>query len=174
MTSAEESGPATGTRPAGRSANTDFILWAILLIGLMVLFDMFVWFEGGGIFSMASALTAVHAKASLIEVDSNALRTPIIAAVCIVAFALFRLVKFNISTRPAQAAAFMIVIGGGFIVDAIYGHRMITQFMTSHSYSRCPSRDHAVGKGKGRVWFEDYVSTPAACVSRPPSSSSPS
>jgi hypothetical protein len=55
------------------------------------------------------------------------------------------------------------VIGGGFIIDACYDESFMTSLLAARGYVRCENRDHHMGSGKGKVWFNDYVLHPADC-----------
>jgi hypothetical protein len=132
-------------------------------VGIFVLLEMLGWFERGGVFSIAVALRAVNAHAPSIDIDGAALRFPMLIAMSCLGAGVCAWSGVDISKRAVYyPVAFFIVIGG-YALNGIYGHQITGQFMTTHGYSRCPAGDHDVGRGKGRVWFENYVLATARC-----------
>jgi hypothetical protein len=152
--------------PTGEQATTlkSWIIFGFAMILIMfVLQDLLDWINGGGIFSLFAADHAINAKAAFIDVDSNALRVPFIAILCPIVIGLCILFGADMSKRWHSGIIILGLIGGSFILDGVYGHRIITHFMAIQGYDRCSARDHEVGSGKGRVWFDDYVRAPGIC-----------
>ena len=158
--------PSEVARKAAGLSNRGVMTLALSALGLMLIFDMLLWFERGGVLSIWPALAAVHSQVASIEVDQACLRVPIMAAICVVFCGTCAPFSGRIPSRAAGLIVLVGVIGTGFVLDAIFGPRIIEQFMESHEYSRCPAHDVVVGNGKGRVWFNDYVSSPGSCTSQ--------
>jgi hypothetical protein len=72
-------------------------------------------------------------------------------------------IRPDFSRRRNAALPIVLVIGGGFLINVLWGPATITRAMTSAGYGRCPSRDHVAGNGKSRVWFAGYVRAGGAC-----------
>jgi hypothetical protein len=151
----------------GTSRKRDRLVWAILLTGLIVLFDMPSWSHGGGVWSAASALSAVDARASTIDVASFCLETVIATPLALVAFGAVCATKAQPTSRPAVALAALYVVIGTFSLTTIYEEPVIDRFMASRGYARCLPRDHMEGRGRGRVWFKGYAASDAACAAPP-------
>ena len=152
-----------------RESNRLMLMGGAILFGLFLLLDAVLWFsERGGVFSLVSALTSIHAKPPVLDIDQNALRFPILIIVWLVLIGLCRLfnVQIDLSTRGKTLLPLLIIIGGGFILDAEFGEPIITHYMASHGYSRCEAGDWAQGNGKSRVWFADYVLQSVECRRR--------
>jgi hypothetical protein len=144
----------------------DILFFGGALIGLYLFLDVLSWlFEGGGIFSITSTLLTVHSRPPIVNVDKDGLRFPITVFIWLVVFGLCRLFNFypSISKRGQSLLAIAVILGGGFLVDAVLGERIITHYMANHGYNRCVNGDWEKGNGKSRVWFADYVLTSADC-----------
>jgi len=139
------------------------VLLAFVFGLFFMLEDLLGLINGGGLFSVVGALQAASRRVPTIDVDSAGLRTLFIT-IC-AAFALLALVrlKTDLTNNAAQFVAIMFVVGGGFVLDAIYGERLIGNALAAHGYSHCAGGDFDVGHGKSRVWFDHYVLDPAAC-----------
>lgn len=130
---------------------------------------MLSWFtESGGIFSVLSAVEAVHSKPPVLDIDENGLLFPFVIIVWLTGIGFCRLfdIHFDMSSRGKALLPIFAVIGGGFFLSAAYGESIITRYMTGHGYSRCADGDWAHGNGKSRVWFADYVHAGVECRKR--------
>lgn len=129
----------------------------------VVLNDLVGWIEGGGIFSILSAIRAVHQGARVIDVDSAGLRSLFLAGCSLVVTGIAIQLNADFAKRLTQFAIMMPIVGGGFLLDAVYDETLVQNYMNDHGYSRCAARDHVEGHGKGRVWFDNYVRGGADC-----------
>jgi hypothetical protein len=129
-----------------------------------VILEVISWINGGGVPSIISALLAIRRNILVIDIDASALRSPIIFIIALIVLGSCRLFKIDLEPRWMILLLMAIVVAAAFLLDGIYGRRMITQFMTSEGYSRCSSHDRHVGEGKGSVWFVDFV--PSSRLSR--------
>lgn len=161
----------TNTRLIGKNAGIGYRAYALIIIGLMALFEFVGWLENAGLSSIASAVSTLKSKPPTIEIDGAGLRFPIIVALCVVLLPIFAALRIDLSKRKWQFVVIFSVIGGGFIVDAIYGEKAITYFMADKGYNRCQSLDRHVGKGKGSIWLKGYAASASEC---PPNSRSTS
>jgi hypothetical protein len=157
--------PSEVARKAAGLSNRDVMIFALLALGLTLIFDILFWSERGGILSIWPAVAAVHSQVASIEVDKACLRVPIMAAICVVFCGACVPFSGRMQSRNAGIIVLVAVIGPGFVLDAVFGPRIIEQFMEGHEYSRCPAHDVVVGNGKGRVWFNDYASSSGSCTS---------
>ena len=142
-------------------------LWlGIFAIGFFLFLDVLSWVGNhGGIFSIVSALSAVHAHAPVLNIDENGLRFPIIVMIGATIFGIAHLFHFQIDSTKDKVQWIMIavIIGGGFIIDGFFGESMITEYMVAHKYSHCTSGDHEQGTGKSRVSVVNYVLEGTKC-----------
>ena len=145
---------------------SQLIILGGMTIGLLFLWDLLLWFEHGGIFSIVSAVRAARAQVPSVEIDSGGLRLPISAVLCVAILALCRWCRTDVTKRGSQFLVMVGIIGGGYLLAGLYEERIVTALMTAHGYSRCEARDREVGRGKGRVWFDDYVLTGSDCPRR--------
>ncbi len=74
------------------------------------------------------------------------------------------LLRLRLAKKWTQLIFMLCIIGGGFFVDAAYGPKIIENYLAGSGYYRCDARDHTVGAGKGRVWFDNYVLSNSVCV----------
>lgn len=156
--------PDSNYRPTTIKA---YVFYSIgLIVFLFVIEDLIGWINGGGIFSIFAADHAIVAGARFIDVDSNAPRVPFAVILCPIVFGLGAFLNADMSKRWQSGVIIIALIAGAFILDDIYGHRIITHFMAVNGYDRCPARDHEVGNGKGRVWLDAYVRSPDDCRPR--------
>jgi hypothetical protein len=165
----ELEGPELG-KPQG-SADSKHVNLIVGVVGVTLLFllEVLSWFtERGGLFSIISALFAVHEKPPLLDIDENALRFPIIIAIWLMVVGFSRLFDFQLDMSKRRNAwlPILIIIGGGFVVDGVFGESIITHYMAGHGYSRCEAGDWAQGNGKSRVWFADYALRGVECRQR--------
>ena len=130
--------------------------------------DLLGLIEGGGLFSIVSAIRAAHERARLIDVDGAGLRTLFVTGCVLIGTVLAAQMNADVRKRLAAFLYIMPVIAGGFILDGVYGHRIMGTLMKHQGFSRCVTRDHAVGNGKSRVWFDDYVRDRADCPAMRP------
>ena len=131
-----------GAAPDGHPNRKMLIATGFGIVALFfVVDDLLRWIEGGGIFFIMACSLVVTTIGLQLNVD--------------------------LRKRLPQFVFIFSIMGGGFILDGIYGPTTIQKFMTGHGYSRCPARDHVEGQGKGRVWFDDYVRFGAECPFQP-------
>lgn len=148
-------------------------IYLIASVGLFVFFfllDVLSWFtEGGGIFSITSALASVHSQLPVIDVDKSGLWLPflVLSWIMVVAFCRVFDIQLDLSTRAKSLVPVIILVGGSFGLDAAFGEPLITFYMAGHGYHRCVIGDWAQGNGKGRVYFADYVLSHAYCSQHP-------
>ena len=150
-------------QPEQTSNRKQILLTGLGIILLFLVLDLLDWIGGGGIFSVTSALDAARQKAPLIDVDGAGLRLPfvILCSLAVTAFGLQ--VNFDPKRKLPQFLFMLSIIGGGFVLDGIFGPRIVTHLMTGYGYDRCTARDHAEGHGKSRVWFSNYVRNRQDC-----------
>lgn len=133
---------------------------------LFLLLDALLWLtERGGLISVITAVSSVHARLAVIDVDSAGLRLPMILITLLVVLGASRLLGLQLgtSTRKRALIPIMLTIGGGFVLDGAFGESIMTQYMARHGYGRCEAGDWAQGNGKSRVWFADYVLQGVEC-----------
>lgn len=130
---------------------------------VFVVGDLLRLANGGGIFSVGSAMTAVDARSSAIAVDGAGLRLLFFIACSLMVSPVGWLLDVDFRGHWAAAIVITSIITGGFILDGVYGPGIIRNYMARHGYSRCHSGDYDRGSGKGRVWFDAYALSPAAC-----------
>ena len=165
----ELEGPELG-KPQGSSGSERVnLIVGIFGVTFYFLLEVLSWFtERGGVFSIASALVAVSANPPVLDIDENALRFPITIALWLVVVGFSRLfgIQLEMSKRRNAWLPILIIIGGGFVVDGVFGERSITHYMSGRGYSRCEAGDWAQGNRKSRVWFADYVLRGIECRQR--------
>ncbi len=151
---------------AAKSKATARDLWMSCAMGIAFM----LLYEGplrainhGGIVSIFQSLSAARAHAPVIDVDENALRFPIVCAALVCGTVVFSLIKLNINNKWLEYLAIIIMLGGGFVVDGVYGNRIIDHFISSYGYSRCPSGDHSIGTGRTEADFNHYIQAGADC-----------
>ena len=150
--------------PMGRKF---FVLLGLIVMGVFILlFDGLGAINGGGLFSTMAALHRADAKVPMVDIDSAGLRTLVIGAVCTVVLSICAYFKVDFGDRFKSGAIMLVIVGAGFLGDAIYDARVVDKFMVSKGYIRCESRDHHVGNGKSQVWFHDYVLDAKNCPTR--------
>lgn len=139
---------------------------ALIIVFSFLIEDVVGWINGGGIFSITSALQAANVKMLAIDIDSAGLRSPIIDMLCLAVLGTCYWLDIDVRKRAVSLVVILAIIGGAFILDGIYGESIITSLMASHGYTRCPDLDHHVGNGKSKVWLNRYelraVDCPAA------------
>jgi hypothetical protein len=133
------------------------------LVGATLFYDVVLALEHGGVFSIISALSAVDAKAPVVNIDTGGLRLPTAALLCFVIFGFVGLVEIDLSPRWMRYILAMGTIFLTLMLDGAYGRSTIGHFMTAHGYRHCPSGDYSVGRGKSFVEFDNYVRTPTNC-----------
>jgi hypothetical protein len=160
--SADRSGaPAPEGGPTKRH---NLIVAGAVMFVVLTFAEVLSWIEHGGISSIISAVIAADAKAPVVAIDRNWLRFPVWIVLFLVTIGICRLLDIDLLKRWRLSLAFVVIMGGGFILPAIYGESVTTRYMAGQGYGRCPSRDHVVGHGKGRVWFVDYVLASGNCA----------
>jgi hypothetical protein len=114
-------------------------------------------------------MRAIHSRPTFIDIDKNALRFPIILLLWLLVVGLSWATKFRLdfSNRLVSMLLILTIIGGGFVLDGVYGERIITSFMAAHGYGRCSVGDWAHGAGKSRVWFAHYTLGTDDCLEGP-------
>jgi len=132
-------------------------------IGLISLLEMLGWLQGGGISSILSAAQHIQNKSQVVDVDSSSLRAPIMISLALIAWILTSALHLRMRSKWRGAVLALVIFGGGFVLDGLIEPPMTVKYMASRGYSRCPSRDHHVGNGKSRVWFDDYALSQEAC-----------
>jgi hypothetical protein len=150
------------------SKRVNMIVGLVSLV-LLFLLEVLSWFtERGGVISIVPAFSSVRTKAPVLDIDENALRFPIIIALWLMVVGFSRLfdVQLDMSKRRNAWFPILIILGGGFVLDGMFGESIITQYMAVHGYSRCEAGDWAQGNGKSRVWFADYVLGGVQCRKR--------
>lgn len=145
------------------------LIVGLIAVALFFLLEVLSWLtEGGGVFSVFSALLSVPSKPPVLDIDENGLLFPSIVIVWLTGVGLCRLfgIRFDMSKRVKALFPIFAILGGGFFLSAAYGESIITRYLTAHGYSRCEEGDWAQGNGKGRVWFADYVRQDVECRRR--------
>lgn len=157
-----------GGRKEAATSGKAVIISSVFLMCFMVLLDIITWTSShGGLMSFFAALSSTQERAASIEVDSAAFRAPIILVICLLSIPVaIRLKKINVSGRVAGLIIAAVVVGGGFVLDAIMDEMVVSRIMAAHGYTRCVAGDVMVGHGKGSVWFDDYVASNEPCITR--------
>ncbi len=139
----------------------------IIAVGITAFFflldDLLGLIEGGGIFSVRSALRAASDGAAVINVDSAGLRTIFVLLCSIAVIVPGAHLRANLTKRLVSLAVLAPIIAGGFIFDSIFDERIVGNLITSRGYIRCENGDFHVGNGKSRVWFDNYVRNQTSC-----------
>ncbi len=151
--------------PPGDVVSGKTVLFTCLGMGtfLFVLNDLLGLINGGGIFSGVSAIKAADARVLSLDVDSASLRTPFVILCALLTTTICMLLRLRLKSKWTQLMFMLCIIGGGFFVDAVYGPKMIENYLARSGYHRCDTRDHTVGAGRGRVWFDNYVLINSDC-----------
>lgn len=157
------SASANGSVDEMGNRKADFIP-SLTAIVVFIFFDLLDWIQGGGLLSIALAFKASQRRAAVIDVDSAGLRLAFIIACVIATGMLFWAMRWGGEERGRSALLMFVSIGAGFVLDAIYDERVMESYLSSHGYSRCPTRDHVVGSGKSHVWFDNYVLKTSDCA----------
>ena len=141
------------------------VLFTCLGMGLSFFFlnDLLGLINGGGIFSAVSAIRAADARVLSLDVDGASLRTPLIIICALLTTTICMLLRLELAKKWNQAIFVLCIIAGGFVVDAVCGPKIIENYLARSGYYRCETRDHTVGVGKGRVWFDNYVLSNSKC-----------
>lgn len=129
--------------------------------------DLLGLIEGGGIFSVGSALGAASEGVAVIDVDSAGLRTIFMLLCSIAVIVPSTILRANLTKRLVSLAVVVPIIAGGFIFDSIFDERIVGNLIASHGYTRCENGDFHVGNGKSRVWFDNYVLSQTSCPPTP-------
>lgn len=132
-----------------------------------ILNDILGLINDGGMFSAIAAIRAAQARMSSVDVDGASLRTLFIIFCAFLATMSCLLLRIRIENRWSQLVFIVCIIGGGSVLDAIYGPWMIDNYLSHSGYHRCDVRDHTVGSGKGRVWLNNYVLNNTECHAIP-------
>lgn len=139
----------------------------LVAVGITALFflldDLLGLIEGGGIFSVRSALKAASEGTAVINVDSAGLRTLFVLLCSIAVIVPSTLLRANLTKRLVSFTVLVPIIAGGFILDEFFDERIVGNLIASHGYTRCENADFHVGNGKSRVWFDNYVVSNANC-----------
>ena len=133
---------------------------------LFVFNDLLGLINGGGLFSAAAAVKAAHSGMLWIHVDQASLRTPIVISCALITTTICMLLRLHLENRWVQLFFTLCIVGGGFLIDAVYGSSIIEAHLRNSGYVRCGAQDHAVGNGKGRVWLHSYVQSGSEACSR--------
>ena len=140
-------------------------------VGIPALFflldDLLGRFNGGGLFSVRSALRAANDGAAVINVNSAGLRTIFMLLCSIAVVVPGTALRVNLTKRLTSFVVLTSIIGGGFICDGIFDERIVGHLITSHGYRRCENGDFHLGAGKSTVWFHNYVLNQPSCPSTP-------
>lgn len=152
--------------PTGDVVSSKTAVFICLGVGVLffVLNDLLRLINGGGIFSAVSAIRAAHARALSIDVDGASLRTPFVLLCALLTTTICMILRLRLAKNWTQPVFILCIIGGGFLVDAVYGPKMIETYLARSGYYRCVAHDHAVGAGKGRVWLDNYVLSNSECL----------
>jgi hypothetical protein len=154
-------------KPAdARRSNLKFLVFVILAV-VVLLFcanDLIGLHNDSGLLSIAADIKAVDAESPEVDVDRACLRTVFLAICAFVVGGIGALANADVAKRGSQMIFILSIIGGGFAADAIFGPTIVEHYMEEHGYVRCIARDHADGIGKGRVWFDSYVSDVRNCA----------
>jgi hypothetical protein len=153
---------------ADRRVSNKTVIMTCLAIGAFFFFlnDVIGLINGGGIFSATSAIKAAHAHVLSLDVDRASLRTLFLVFCAFSTTMICKWLRLDIDKRWTQLIFMLCIVGGGFILDAVYGPWMIENYLIRSGYSRCAEQDHSVGSGKGRVWLDNYVLDHTVCASR--------
>lgn len=157
--------PVVGEQASSDSKRVNLIV-GIVGVALFFLLEVLSWFtERGGVFSIVSALFAVHGRPPVLDVDENSLLFPLIIVIWLIVVGLSRLfdIQLDMSKRRNAWLPILIIMGGGFVVNGLFGESIITRYVAAYGYSRCEAGDWAQGNGKSRVWFADYVLPTVDC-----------
>jgi hypothetical protein len=153
-------------RLTGRKA---LLLTGILLIVVMfIINDLLRLLNGGGIFSVVLAIDSVQSRQRFVDVDSAGLRILFLVACSLTGTALAMVLNADINRRLNSFIFMVSIVGGGFILDRVYGPAISKGYMADHGYTRCSDLDQVRGSGKFRVRTDDYVLKSADCPTESP------
>lgn len=156
------------TPPESRSRRKQILIAGLCAIPIFFMLDDIIGLlSGGGIFSVTSALDAARNGHPLIDVDDAGLRTLFVALCGLSVTAIGLQLNIDVKKRLTSLLFMVAIIGGGFVLDGLYGDKIVAHFMAGYGYSRCEARDHSEGTGKSRVAFDDYVRDGRDCPLSP-------
>ena len=140
----------------------------LVMVALFFVFDdVFGLMNGGGIFSVASALSAAHRHMPRIAIDCAGLRTLFIMPCALAAGAVGAYLDIDLNRRWTSLLFMIATIASGYALDILFGEGIETALLARSGYSRCDSLDRARGSGKSKVWFNGYATT-GACPAEAP------
>jgi hypothetical protein len=138
----------------------------LVLLAFFLFLQLLSWISvHGGFMSIVSALALIHSKPPNIDIDESGLEFPLMFVgwlFAIIFFSIFNQ-KINSFTRTMASLTAAVTVGGGLVLNDVYGMSIITHYMANQGYSRCLAGDWAQGNGKGRVWFADYARGAVDC-----------
>jgi len=151
------------------SHRKSWVIVGVFSVALIVLIqDVVGWFGHGGVFSLVAAVHAASAGAMRIDVDPNALRSASIAIAIMAAVWLGASLNMSPDRRILSRVILLLAIPLGFALNGVCGKTIVSSLIVAHGYSRCPAHDHVAGHRKSRVWFQNYVRSPAICPPQSP------
>ncbi len=150
---------------AGDGVSVKTALFICLGLGTLffTLHDLMGLINGGGLFSAVSAIRAAEARVPSVDVDGASLRTPLIVFCALLTTMICVILRLRLAKNSTQLILLLGVLGGGLSIDAVYGPLMIENYLARSGYRRCDVRDRAIGVGRGRVWFDNYVLRNSEC-----------
>ena len=152
--------------PAEAAGEGNKEIWFFLLgmvIMMIVINDLLLSGNGGGVYSLVVAVRRINANAPAILVDSKALLTAHVAVLCLGFWLLSKRVVFELHHRGAQTVVVFGLFFGAIGLNAMVGHRYVGHFMQSHGYARCEPLDRKIGGRRSRVWLDGYVRAGVRC-----------
>jgi len=167
-------GPRMGVENSSDVATADDASSRKVWIGIGIFAIIFFFFiqdilgniNGGGIFSIKSALQAANSKAEMIDVDGAGLRTVFLDSAIIIVIGACALFNVNLKSRWLSTIIMLVMVGAGFVIDAYYDEPIMTYLLAAHGYTRCENRDHDYGNGKSKIWFNNYVLHAGDCPAK--------
>lgn len=140
------------------------IILGLMLVGILTFLDALGLINGGGLLSLPSKISAINEAQPVINIDDAVLRTVFATFTCVLALVAIHLLKLSIKSRWVSTIATLVIVFGGFGLDAYADERIVTRYLNMHGYRRCVLGDFARGNGKSRVWFSDYTRDELPCA----------
>jgi hypothetical protein len=152
-----------GQPPSYRDVRKAWIFSGLAWVGAAVFLDVVALINRGGAFSIAMAVQAANAQAPSVGIDSRGLLSLGFALSALAIIPFFVLVKAEVENRLHLLLCLGITFALGALISGALNQSAVPEYMSAHGYNRCAAGDYAIGNGKGRVWFDNYVLSPADC-----------
>jgi len=118
--------------------------------------------NNGGIFSFVSGVQSMQARAARVDIDFASLRIVFVVLCYLITTGIGILFRIVLNKKTVYFFVFS-GLAGAVLLDNLAGARLIAIAASRHGYTRCITRDHMIGVGKGKVWLNDYVLRQSDC-----------